>query len=346
MSLTKTEIDKLPTILDLIDELSVEENNRSLQRERNIPFDEHFDEGRYMVVGAGQYRELPMLMPMSPTPFTFFRGQNKYYSPSYASLFRQERTEDELAILRLKTAEFGRLLQSHYAYADLNRNFFVDYVAVAQHYGLETEFMDITNNKWIAAFFSTTRYDEQTKQYYPVGRDYEDGYGVLYVTKPNIEKTDFFKEQTVIGFCYFERPSRQFSFGYRMNGKEDFDRLHYFEKRFFRHDIDCSNIIFATTAHQNRVIPNDELSQLAEGIKKGNTVSELALKICVRDFYPNGEAFLRDVCRRNHITIGMEPTVKFANMEEEWKEWFNIGRVELQQHILPMYAVTTVKINK
>src|SRR5438105_2948874 len=53
---------------------------------------------------------------------------------------------------------------------------FIDEVAVAQHYGLPTGYLDLTQSFEVATFFASCRYDTQTKQWEPVG----EGEGVIY----------------------------------------------------------------------------------------------------------------------------------------------------------------------
>ena len=67
---------------------------------------------------------------------------------------------------------------------------------MAQHYGFDTNYIDISNSKWVAAFFACTGYDTKTDTYFPAGEDYYEGYGVMYVTKDTGNpKSDFFKKQ-------------------------------------------------------------------------------------------------------------------------------------------------------
>lgn len=57
-------------------------------------------------------------------------------------------------------------------------NLSCDALALAQHYGSPTELLDLTVDKWVAAFFACTKYDSKTDTYRPT--DERDGNGVFY----------------------------------------------------------------------------------------------------------------------------------------------------------------------
>lgn len=346
MKITQTEVDKFPTILELLEEISKEENVWTLDRIDNPMFDRMSEEGRLNIISPTRRPILPMLFPCSQTPFTFFRGESSFHQECIPTIYRGNPTEEDIAISRLKVCEFGLLLERHPAFVDLAHNYYIDYKAVAQHYGLNTNFLDITNNKWVAAFFATTRYIKAEKRYEPVGRDYEEGYGVLYVTKPFTDDNEFFKKQEVIGYCYFERPARQFSFGYKLDADENLNKLPYFEKRYFRHDKKISELLFAATCNQKRFIPNDELSSLADVIINGDAISYAALEKCEIDFYPGNKDLLIEACVKHHIVKQDKPVVNWNldTLQKDWVEWNNIGRADLQSRINQPIFITHLKI--
>ena len=183
--LSDEEIDALPTILDLVERISAHENRLVAPLSSQVPIPPFYDEGRYNFVSDDRDRSVVRLMPTSQSPFTFYRGQSRYYDVCLPSLYR-DNDEDGIAFHRLKLCEFSCLLETHPVFREVAQITQVDIVALAQHYGLTTEYLDITNSKWVAAFFASTRYDYSTDSYYPVGRDYADGYGVLYWSKEDL----------------------------------------------------------------------------------------------------------------------------------------------------------------
>lgn len=353
---TESEIDALPTILDVVEMMSAGENQLILPNVAQIPSSDFYDEGRYNYVSEKNNRSIVHLMPTSQSPFTFYRGQSRYYDPCMPSLYRidkngEEPTEEKIALNRLKVCELSLLLETHPVFRELCQNTFVNYVTMTQHYGLSTEYLDITNSKWVAAFFACTGYDWNTDTYYPVGCDYHEGYGVMYVAKwdkSNMSE-DFFEKNGVIGYQYFDRPTRQSSFGYRLERGEDFNKSPYFKKIFFRHDFDASSLVFEMSYRQKRFIPNDSLSILVRKIAESKEVTRLAHFRCWENFYSDKDpVFLDKVCAVNGLKIREDnvPPALFTNEEllADWKEWNEFGREDLKLRFLPIISVTTLDL--
>lgn len=78
--LSQAEIDALPTILDVVEQISKMENDMLLRNGVTIfPGDTFQDEGRYAFVSEAWNRNVVRLMPVSPTPYTYYRGQSDFY---------------------------------------------------------------------------------------------------------------------------------------------------------------------------------------------------------------------------------------------------------------------------
>lgn len=296
------------------------------------------------------------LMPMSQSPFRYYRGQSKYHTPCQPSLYRKKKdgtypTEEEVALHRIKTCEFALLLRSHPVFCQVAQNLLVNPVALAQHYGLATEFLDITNSKWVAAFFACTRYDWETDSYKPVDKDYEEGFGVMYISKDfdqnNLPET-FFDRNGVIGYQYFERPTKQSSFGYGLNLGEDFNLTPYFDKVFFRHDMEASKMVYDMSYKQNRFIPRDTLSKLAREISVSKEATRLALAICWQSYYQDKTpGFLDEVCAQNGWKVREDntPIAQFGEDEiaADWKEWIEFRKADIEARTLPIIPVTSIE---
>lgn len=356
MGFTQAEIESLPTILDVVDMISAAENKLILPMVSQIPSPDFYDEGRYNCISERQNRGIVHLMPTSQSPFTFYRGQSRYYEPCMPTLYRKSRkgewpSEEDIAYNRLKICEFSRLLDSHPVFREVGCNMFVNYVTMAQHYGLTTEYLDITNSKWVAAFFACTGYDGRTDTYYPVGRDYGEGYGVMYMTDFEMDNPpeEFFEKNGVIGYQYFARPTKQSSFGYRMEKGEDFNNSPFFKKIFFRHDLEASTIVFEMSYRQNRFIPKDTLSVLARKISESNEITRKAHFLCWANFYSDKDpAFLDGVCAAKGLTIREDNTLvaQFGKeeLEADWKAWNEYGRADIQSRILPIFLSTILEL--
>lgn len=356
MGLTHAEIDTLPTILDVVEMMSAYENELILPMVSQIPSSDFYDEGRFNFVSEKHNRSIVHLMPTSQSPFTFYRGQSRFYEPCMPSLFRKDKkgkwpTEEDIAYNRLKICEFSRLLDLHPVFREVCCNTFVNYVTMAQHYGLSTEYLDITNSKWVAAFFACTSYDSNTDTYYPVGRDFGEGYGVMYMTDFEMGNPpeEFFEKNDVIGYQYFARPTKQSSFGYSMERGEDFNSSPFFKKIFFRHDLEAATIVYEMSYHQNRFIPKDRLSVLARQVADSNYITRDAHYLCWSIFYSDKEpAFLDRVCMAKGLTIREDNKLvaQFSNeeLEADWRAWNEYGRADIQSRILPSFAITTIEL--
>lgn len=357
--LSQAEIDALPTILDVVERISKMENDMLLRNGATVfPGNAFQDEGRYAFVSETWNRNVVRLMPVSPTPYTYYRGQSIFYEQCQPSLFRRNAegkmpSEVDIAYNRIKICEFELLLATHPVFCELSHNISVNPVALAQHYGLTTEYLDITNSKWVAAFFASTRYDYDTDTYHPVDRDYGDGYGVMYISKPyenGDAKDEFFAKNVVIGYQYFERPTKQSSFGYKMLSGENFNESPYFERVFFRHDLAASQIVFDMSYKQKRFIPKDSLSRLARQIAESNEVTRRALERCIQMCYWDKDmTYLEEVCAAKEVTIREDnrPVAEFSQEElvKDWEEWNKFGRADLGSRILPISAMATVKLD-
>lgn len=353
---TQGEIDALPTILDVVEQISAYENKLVLPYINQIPSPAHFDEGRYSYVSERNNRQAVHLMPMSQSPFKYYRGQSRYYEPCIPTLFRikgkGDRPSDEDIVANLiKVCEFVLLLQTHPVYCVVRQNIKGNPVALAQHYGFATKYLDITNSKWVAAFFASTGYDWETDTYYPVGRDYEDGFGVMYISKDfdsDILPDAFFDKNGVIGYQYFERPTRQSSFGYAMSMNENFNENVYFDKIFFRHDIEASKIVFDMSYRQNRFIPKDNLSKLAKEIQESDEVTKNAVRLCWEHYFPNRDMrLLEEVCARKRWKVRGDnsPIAVFTeeDFKRDWKQWVEFGKADIESRTLPIIPVATFK---
>ncbi len=121
----------------------------------------------------------------------YYRGENQIYSESIPSLLRglknyKSIVEKELyrLICDMRIAEFRMFLQrfehvKNWNYSD------VLYDLIAQHYGLKTGWLDITNDFNVALFFATCYWDRNHDEWRPLTKKQtedkeEHMYGVIY----------------------------------------------------------------------------------------------------------------------------------------------------------------------
>lgn len=345
-NMTEEEKRALPTILDVLEELAEKEYQDYLDwtRQPNF-FAPHFaEDGEYMITAIKSHSRQYKLLPGSQSTFTLYRGQNRYFPNCVPSLYRKPKAymEDEWTVIsRVRTAEFIWILIKHPIVQDLQKFIVVDVVPIAQHYGFPTEYMDITNNKWVAAFFAVTQFDDDT--YIPVDEQFEEGVGVFYVANPkeNMKQQQLWFEDKLqtLGFQYFARPTRQYSMVYRMDEKEDFNQIAGWRKILFRHDRRASEIVYNMAWNQERWFPKDVLSDKARMIRaEGYEVSEGAIKLAIPKFnLSQSEDEVKAILERNGLRWHAEDEIyaDFTDQEREadWHQWCEFGRADLMSRI-------------
>lgn len=107
----------------------------------------------YQVIDMGDY-----LAAFPGFPYQLFRGEHRIYDTCRASIYRSQ-DEDDVIVDELKIIEFQNILltfpQVKYAIDDHMK---VDFLALAQHYELNTNLIDVTSEPEIAAYFATHRW--------------------------------------------------------------------------------------------------------------------------------------------------------------------------------------------
>ncbi len=123
----------------------------------------------------------------------YYRGENQIYAETIPSLNRalkSYKTEKERELYRMvadmRISEFSFLLQKfkhvkEWDYCD------VLYETIAQHYGIQTGWLDITSDFGIALFFATCSFDNVNRQWKPLTKKQTDvdenhRYGMLFHT--------------------------------------------------------------------------------------------------------------------------------------------------------------------
>lgn len=239
------------------------------------------------------------LTPLAPTFNVYYRGQSRQISPSKASLYRKEMTEAAQFVERLKYVEFRKIVEEYPLTHFLRDTIVVtapdkslhhiplaiDHLALAQHYGIKTELMDITTDKFVAAFFATT--DCKDDVYTPIV-DNRDEKGVLY--RYSIPPMEMFpgKEPRLraVGLQPFSRPGEQCGMVYPMTENEDFEKVAT-SIETFRHDRTVSEFVFNYTNRSQKLFPDSPMRNHASKICNSPIFSYDAFKAVKEEFYPD-----------------------------------------------------------
>lgn len=276
-------------ILDILELLSYDEEKQALYAETTsfyIIDDRHsigYHEDSLKFRGIIDYQGKQHLCPFRTSFGLFYRGQSSYYSPCFASFDRalsdeekdKERKKANIIETLLKTHSCTKvfeegLLQELPSGKKKKNSLSIDYYALAQHYGVKTNLLDLTTDKMIAAFFACTGYNWKEDKYFPFTKK---GKGVFYVYR---DDNIFSKNSKIscVGLQPLSRPGAQAGFVINMNPCEDFNNL-CSEAIFFTHNKAIAKQIFELVNLLCEPFTNDLMSKKAKEISKTDAIYDL-----------------------------------------------------------------------
>lgn len=278
---TQEEIRQMPTILDVLESIAKEEEIIKKDPVAGFFFSQDDMDDKFEITQT--YEDGPLeLVPTYHFLRPYYRGQSQYYEPSYPSLYRNLENSDDISLFieYVRVCELELLVHSHpfaqLGFQELLRldlekigyteiELTIDSMALAQHYELQTNLMDVTLDKWAAAFFATTKW----KKGEPTPID-SNSYGVFYHYDP---RRNFLLEPFVenphspITFQPFPRPAAQRAGTVKLDKGVDFNTLPGVSKTFFRHDKLASEIIYNRMNKGKTLFPDDDLEPIAKDIR-------------------------------------------------------------------------------
>ncbi len=341
-------IGKLPTIMDVLDRLSYGEEKWALEKSPlRMLMPGYAQEGMFEIVegpnGMGR------LIPCSLSYNDYYRGESGYHKPCKPSLYRKGMTDDCIFHERLKACELELLIED-YPLTDIFKSGLqvnlnngqviplrlkIDVEALAQHYGIKTDLLDLTVDKFVAAFFATTTY--RYGKYYPIEPD-EPTYGVIYmyVDNPFGENDMYSKHMRVVGLQPFSRPGEQAGFVLRLGKNEDF-RKKAWQKIKFRQDKDMSWLIFNYTNRADKLFPKSILEKKADAIINSQFYSVKAFELCKARYFPEVDnQVLLGYVKKLRLKLKDFPPVRFSDSEKKQvlKEWDEKGLDEFRNKVI------------
>lgn len=334
------QIEQLPTILQVLEDIAVDE-----LLQKSDPLTSSYIAGlgceNNFYITRDDEKQKMLLMPGSPSRGKYFRGQREYYSTCCASIHRGLNDNDVL-VERLRLCEFSILLSTHPVVKDyINAGFHVDVEGLAQHYGIATSILDLTNNKWTAAFFACTNY--QNGVYQILDDSYKTKMGILYMLEAH--PAEGFPEIFVIGAQPLERPTRQNAFGVRLEEQQNFNDLPGLRIIPFRHDEEAEQLIFDMFYRSKRLFPDDMFVDVVEQLKQETSISFNAAELCHETYYPQlTDKEFSSLFSQTGMTIApiCYVTLPREQLQQVCEHWWKYGKKKMEKR---MKVINVQKIN-
>lgn len=258
---------------------------------------------------------LPVLYPhgvviQQPRMQYYYRGESAVYPTTQPTLLRKLAdlpTVHEQELYRLvadmRVAEFAHIVgQFEHLNHWRSRNCDILYDALAQHYGLETAWLDITTDIEVALFFATCRYDARLRRWFPLTRAETHGhestrYGVIYrkLFARNWSEmlrvlNDLYPHPGgsgarqkpagnliyPIGYQPFMRCHMQSGYGIYMREPGSLRDDASFEEFRFEHDEEFSNYIYERMGQGRRIYPSEGINRASFLIDKIRSLTTFA----------------------------------------------------------------------
>lgn len=240
---------------------------------------------------------------------SYYRGENQIYKSSQPTIHRKiEHLSDceksvYLFVNSMRIAEF-KLFIDRFDILRLwtDRGLAVLYEPLAQHYGIETKWLDITSDLDVALFFANCQYDNNSKQWLPLTKEEtekseETKYGVIFhipverasisadIKTSGIGDTSKVNAIVPIGYQPFMRCHSQHAYGICMETPNPLQEDHTFEKLYFRHDEAFSREIWEKMGQGRSIYPQEGLNRfddVLEQIRSTRCFSMEAFDIAIK----------------------------------------------------------------
>lgn len=265
----------------------------------------------------------------------FYRGENQIFESSVSTLHRKLRAVYQSAegnagksaegnaeenkkrevelykfVAQMRIYEFLNFI-AHFGIVRFWSENYGDvlYEALAQHYGLETFWLDVTDDFNVALFFATCYYDVSQKKFLPLTKEQTEKnertkYGMLFRI-PEWRATEELHSSVLdmdtgedtypilhnvilpIGFQPFQRCHMQHAYGIRQETAYPLQEDHSFEKLRFRHSEKLSKEVYEMMDQGKKIYPHEGLSGFDDQIDLIRNTTAFNREIFERSFEEN-----------------------------------------------------------
>lgn len=282
--------------------------------------------------------------PIRPTVSQiYYRGENNLYEECKPSYFRTK-SESLKITSDIKAIEFELALkQFPQVYLAERDGMYIDYITLAQHYGIPTPHLDITQNLAVAAFFACYTFNSDG-----TCTPSENEYGQIRFA-PLMYQNEFKPECPlhIFGLQPFMRPGRQYAAALRMTENEDFALKS--TTYVFKHNKEDSEIIAAALSEVRDkeiidklwIFPCEHIVNVANTIKNRGYVSKDSVKLyCERrsEDYVSIKEILKDA----DCLISKKSTVWLSNgerneLEKQYRDYpYGNNRISARLRFRPI----------
>ena len=218
-------------------------------------------------------------------PF-LYRGENQKYDDFVPSAKRYDLSKFDSQLKQclswIKKQEFINLFKESPYYkrckkfSVLDCNYDFDLEAVAQHYGFDTNYIDVTKDLFTALFFAYTYKDNNG--YHPI-TDFSKYRPMLYTANMQLFDENVLDQIKIIGFQAVMRPYKQNALAIDLS---DVSVKKYFSAWELPKDFAVSNAVFEHFYKGAVLFPDEIISRHADYILNDNNIDSSLLKeFCV-----------------------------------------------------------------
>ena len=322
------------TLFDVLNQIALNEEEMFEKRElQQSFFSDYNNEGKFASVKMPNGKI--SLIPCGLSINNYYRGEREFHKDCKPSLYRHGMTEAKQFVERVKYAELCLLMEEYplvklyrkgisvkYFDGTIKRHeFTIDAMALAQHYGICTELLDFTVDKFVAAFFACTKYNNDGT--YSVND--EDGDGCFYYFVDKNMAIESPKNLRSVGLQPFSRPGEQAGYVLSMSENDNLNDCNI-NAIHFKHNRKVSEFIFNYANRSKKLFPQSILDGKAKTIKESDVFSKKAYEMAKTEFYIDvSDDILMEYLRGEGKQLCEHPIVSFSPHEIDnfYKEWSN-----------------------